>query len=78
MKETELKPCPFCGGAAIAEICNITKEFKIYCENCPAGMYLSFGDAQLDDGSFISFDDARKIMDELTECWNERANDERS
>lgn len=78
MNETELKPCPFCGEAAIAEICNITKEFRIYCENCPACMMLSFGDARLDDGSFISFYEARKIMDELTELWNERADNEHS
>ena len=78
MKETELKPCPFCGDGVVAEICNITKEFRIYCANCPAGMRLSFLDAQLDDGSFISFDDARKIMDELTELWNERVTDERA
>ena len=76
MKETELKPCPFCGDDATAEICNITKEFRIFCVNCPATMRLSFLDAQLDDGAFISFDEARKIMDELEERWNERAENE--
>ena len=76
MKETELKPCPFCGGEVISEICNITKDFRIYCENCPAEMKLSFYDAQLNDGSFISFYEARKIMDELTDLWNERADNE--
>lgn len=78
MKETELKPCPFCGGAVVSEICNIAKEFRIYCENCPANMSLSFYDAQLNDGSFISFDEARKIMDELTERWNEREDNEKT
>lgn len=75
MMETELKPCPFCGGVAIAEMCNIAKEFRIYCEECPAKIGLSYGDAQLDDGSFISFREARKIMDELEELWNARATD---
>jgi hypothetical protein len=36
-------------------------------------MELGFVDAQLDDGSFISFSEARKVMDELTEQWNRRA-----
>lgn len=78
MKKTELKPCPFCGGVAIAEMCNIEKEFRIYCEECPAKIGLSYGDAQLDDGSFISFYEARKVMDELTNLWNMRATDEKA
>jgi hypothetical protein len=76
MKEIKLKPCPFCGCDAVAEICNITKEFRIFCEHCPATMHLSYVDAQLGDGSFISFYEVRKIMDELTELWNERADNE--
>ena len=77
MKETELKSCPFCGHKhIIAEINNMSNRFVIYCENCLATMELSFIDAQLDDGSFISFYEARKIMDELTEQWNRRADNE--
>ena len=41
-----------------------------------AAMKLSFVDAQLGDGSFISFYEARKVMDELTEQWNRRTNND--
>ena len=76
METNELKPCPFCGCEHIvAEINNLSKRFAIYCEDCIAAMELSFVDAQLEDGSFISFYEARKIMDEMTEQWNRRAND---
>ena len=75
----ELKPCPFCGCEHIvAEINNLSKRFAIYCEDCVANMELSFTDAQLDDGSFISFYEARKIMDCLTEQWNRRTTDEQA
>lgn len=78
MKETELKPCPFCGCEhIIAEINGLSKRFVIYCEDCIAMMELSFVDAQLGDGSFMSFYEVRKIMDELTENWNRRADNER-
>lgn len=73
----ELKPCPFCGGKyVIAEINNLSKRFTIYCEDCTANMELSFEDAQLDNGNFISFYKARELMDELTEAWNRRANND--
>lgn len=76
---TELKPCPFCGCEhIIAAINHISKRFVIYCENCIAMMELSFIDAQLDDGSIMDFCEVRKIMDELTVCWNRRATDERA
>ena len=77
MEHNELKPCPFCGGEPYAEIDYDHKEFKIYCLggnpcNCLAEMRLSFADAQLGDGSVISFDEAIKIMNELIELWNAR------
>ena len=76
MNETNLKPCPFCGCEhIIAEINNLSKRFTIYCEDCIAEMELGFADAQLGEGSFISFYEARKVMDELTEQWNRRATD---
>ena len=79
MKEIELKPCPFCGHEhIISEINNMSKRFVIHCENCVAAMELRFVDAQLGDGSFISFYEARKVMDELTECWNRRADNDRT
>ena len=78
MKDTELKPCPFCKCEhIIAEINGLSKRFVIYCEDCIAMMEISFVDAQLGDGSFMSFYEVRKIMDELTENWNRRANNER-
>lgn len=76
MPEIELKPCPFCGGEAVAEICNDLKELRIFCESCPAEISLSFEIAGLDDGSCISFSEMRKAMDTLTDFWNVRATDE--
>lgn len=76
MEHNELKPCPFCGSEeVIAEINHLSKRFCVYCGECPATIELGFIDAQIGDGSFISFYEARKIMDELTESWNRRAND---
>lgn len=78
MEHKELKPCPFCGGEAIAEIDYDHKEFRIYCQGnsnlpiCFAEMRFSFADAQLGDGSVISFDEAWQIMNELIELWNTR------
>ena len=76
---TELKPCPFCGGEEInAEMYFPLAEFRIYCANsdepCPAEMRLDFKDAGIIGGR-IDFDKAQKIMDEMIEAWNRRAND---
>lgn len=73
MDKVALKPCPFCGEDACAEIDNVNKAFKVYCLNCPAEMWVPFQNAGLDDGSLISFDEAEKWMSSLTEQWNERA-----
>ena len=76
MELNELKPCPFCGSEEIiAEINYLSKRFCVYCGECPANIELGFADANIGDGSFISFYEARKIMDNLTESWNRRAND---
>lgn len=76
MENRELKPCPFCGCEDItAEINHLSKRFRVYCTECPASIEFSFIDANLGDGSFISFYEARKIIDELTELWNRRVND---
>lgn len=73
---TELKPCPFCGcSTVIAEMCNLDKMFRVFCEECPAGMELSFADAQIGLGEFISFYEMQKIMDEMTDAWNRRVGD---
>lgn len=69
----ELKPCPFCGGEAIiSEICFLHKTFRVYCEECPVSIELSFSDAGIGLGEFISFYEAKKIMKELEEAWNRR------
>lgn len=67
-----IEACPFCGGQAIAEICYAVKEFRIYCVNCPGTMRISFADAGLDDGTYISFAEATAVMKELVENWNRR------
>ena len=74
----ELKPCPFCGGEAVAEVAVFQREFRIYCTGedewvCPANMRLSFDDAGLGNGSVIAFDEMQKIMNDLVEHWNRRA-----
>ena len=72
----ELKPCPFCGSEnVIAEINNLDKEFVIFCENdcCRAEMKLPFADTMVGNGEFISFYEMQKIMDDLTNAWNRRA-----
>ena len=77
----ELKPCPFCGSPAIAaEINFIDKYFCIFCAGdaeCIAEMRFSFADAGIGDGLIIDFAEIQKIMDELIEAWNRRADDVR-
>lgn len=68
-----LKPCPFCGEEACAEIDNANKAFKVYCLNCPAEMWVSYQCAGLDDGIIIAFDEAVEWMNTLIEQWNARA-----
>lgn len=74
----KLKPCPFCGCEDItAEIATELREFRIYCcsdEGCPAEMCLAFEDAGLGTGFVIDFDEAQRIMEQLEEAWNRRAN----
>ena len=77
MKETELKPCPFCGGEeVIAEIDNLQNVLHIYCENCVAEIGMDFVRAGLGDGSFMSFYELKQVMNELEEIWNRRADNE--
>ena len=74
----ELKPCPCCEcHTIISEISYEQGVFRIYCEECPVAIELSFEDAHLDKGEVISFHEARLIMDELTYAWNRRADNDR-
>lgn len=75
---TELKPCPFCGGERInTTVDYFNKKFAIWCEDCHANMDLSFADAKIGDGSFISFSEAANIMVALLESWNRRTHENR-
>lgn len=67
MKETELKPCPFCGGEA--KISVIEKGFKsiIECTTHYCGfMRHSFNNGETDE----------QVAFRLTIAWNRRANNE--
>ena len=61
MKETELKPCPFCGGRGLLWESRVrrTLSWYVYCENC----YIRT----------VLFDN----LDESVETWNRRTTDER-
>lgn len=77
--DINLKPCPFCGCDMIAaEICCERGEFRIYCQGgdpcCLAEMTLAFGDAGI-LGYDIDFGVAQKVMDEMIDAWNRRADD---
>ena len=73
MDKVALKPCPFCGDEAFANIDNVAKAFVVECTNCPAEIRVTYREADLDDGDIISFDEAVQWMNTLTEQWNERA-----
>ena len=75
MNEIKLNNCPFCGGESIiSEIDYTSKVFRIYCEDCPATMELSFKDAKIGSGAFISFYEMTKIIYDITNSWNTRFN----
>lgn len=59
-KETELKPCPFCGGRAV--LVQVNRKNYVICDDCGAK---SFEYSQHDD-----YFDARAIR-----AWNRRANE---
>lgn len=69
----ELKNCPFCDCSnVIAEVDFEHKEFRIYCETCPATMVLTFADADLGQGYYIGFEEISNIIEELVSAWNKR------
>ena len=72
MDKVALNPCPFCAIDVCAEMNYIEKAFKIFCPNCPAEMRVTYEEANLGDGSLISFDEAIVWMDYLIARWNGR------
>lgn len=74
----ELLPCPFCGGTELtAEVSYEDKVFRIYCACCPASYELYFSDANLQDGSVIGFSEMTAIIEELTDKWNTRTQNDK-
>ena len=63
----ELKPCPFCGGAAKIMVSPTTLNARAGCPKCNVTMKKSFkGNRRI-----------KEILEELiTEEWNRRENDE--
>lgn len=77
--DIKLKPCPFCGCDMIAaEICCERREFRIYCQGgdpaCLAEMTFSFEDAAI-FGNNVDFERAQRVMREMIDAWNRRADD---
>ena len=71
MKETELKPCPFCGGKV--ELMHIDhtnlnkRKFMFVCQRCSAHIFL-YG-----YGVYVSKD---RTEEQAIETWNRRADNE--
>lgn len=59
-KQTELKPCPFCGGEAIIEESKNGKLFAVYCNN----------DDECNVHAFTKYFDTKE---EVAKIWNTRA-----
>lgn len=67
MKETELKPCPFCGGEA-----NLVKrKFK-------TGFYPSGGTYYVHCKQCLITTQPRRKAEDVIEAWNRRTDNERS
>ena len=65
--------CPFCGSKSIsAEISYEEKNFRIYCDECPAEMILCFVDAGLNGGEVIGFGEMQAVIQEMIDNWNTR------
>ena len=64
MKETELKPCPFCGGNAVLEYFKSRKGYEatIQC-NGECVLYMST----------ITHDTEQEAIEAVTRAWNRRA-----
>ena len=67
MKETELKPCPFCGGDAVLEPLNTRKGYEatIQC-NGHCILYMST----------ITYDTEEEAVEAVVNAWNRRSDNE--
>lgn len=66
--ESQLKPCPFCGGkAGLDEIYTgrFDKHLLVYCDNCRVEM--SGGDT-----SYGDFNTRSEVIEDLVNRWNKR------
>ena len=66
MKETELKPCPFCGGEAALTV--LETGVRVICWKCRAST-----EARMDS---LMFSKPTNSVKSVIEKWNRRADDE--
>lgn len=64
MKETELKPCPFCGGKAVIEPYRVRKGYEANIQ-CNGGCILHMGT--------ITYDTEEEAVEAVITAWNRRA-----
>ena len=67
MKETELKPCPFCGGEAVLESYKARKGYEANIQ-CNGGCILYM--------STITYDSEEEAVEAVVNAWNRRADNE--
>lgn len=84
MKETELKPCPFCGGVAEIKPNNIYTE-KGLCVHCTSSNCHIHTITVMYDCIYNQYGGKKNIYvtremaeERVTNMWNRRANDERA
>ena len=73
MKNNNLNPCPRCGcKEIITEINYPGRLLRIHCDECPTSVELDFEDADLGDGSYMSFEEITGAINEAIDRWNRR------
>ena len=78
---TELKPCPFCGGEVGMSLTGcgminwvfITRGNSKTKKNCKCRLFM---ESERYDIVAISFEEKKKIRQDLAEAWNRRAGDD--